>query len=273
MRASSFARATVLFAPILIAPLWLHAQPCDPPDARAYIVATDGAGAADTLWFGYDPLATCGVDTGICGENLEFPPPPPPGIFYAYWVHFRCEKNLKFDYVDYRDPTAVDTHMVRWETVPAIFRWDPDSIRAICDSAVFVDLFSGILVRVRMDIDSGITVYNPVVGSAFIIRYGARPPVGVQDPGSTPPQFRLEQNFPNPFNPATTIAFTIPYPDFVKLSVVNLLGQPVAILAEGNYDAGRHSVQWDASELSAGMYFYRLVLPDYRATGKCILVK
>ncbi|NBW94867.1 MAG: T9SS C-terminal target domain-containing protein, partial [Bacteroidetes bacterium] len=74
-----------------------------------------------------------------------------------------------------------------------------------------------------------------------------------------PVEFALEQNYPNPFNPTTSIAFTIPNATPVQLDVFNVLGQRVATLVNGQtMPAGQHTVSFDASDLTSGMYIYRL---------------
>lgn len=70
--------------------------------------------------------------------------------------------------------------------------------------------------------------------------------------------FVLNQNFPNPFNPSTTITYQIPHEGSVSLRVFNVLGKEVALLAEGTHQAGEHRVRFDASALTSGVYFYRL---------------
>jgi plastocyanin len=83
---------------------------------------------------------------------------------------------------------------------------------------------------------------------------------GVQsDRGGTgPASFRLEQNFPNPFNPATVLGYTLPARSAVKLSVVDLQGREVAVLVNDVESPGSHEVRFDATGLSSGMYLYRL---------------
>ena len=71
-------------------------------------------------------------------------------------------------------------------------------------------------------------------------------------------EIRLHQNYPNPFNPSTTISFELTAPDFIRLSVYSMLGQPVAVLTEGQHSAGWHSIAFDADQLPSGIYFYRL---------------
>ena len=68
----------------------------------------------------------------------------------------------------------------------------------------------------------------------------------------------LYTNYPNPFNPSTTIDFWLPSPSHVHIDVVNLIGQLVEVLLDDNHEAGYHSVIWEAAHFSSGVYFYRL---------------
>ena len=77
-----------------------------------------------------------------------------------------------------------------------------------------------------------------------------------------PTRFALQQNYPNPFNPATTIAFSLPQSGFVTVKVYNLLGEEVANLLEAHKPAGRHAVNFDASTLASGLYYYTLTAGD-----------
>ncbi|NQT27030.1 T9SS type A sorting domain-containing protein [candidate division KSB1 bacterium] len=83
----------------------------------------------------------------------------------------------------------------------------------------------------------------------------------------------LLQNFPNPFNPATTIEFSIPEQDNVNLSIYNLKGQTVDVLVNEEMSAGPHHVSWDGSDQPAGVYFYELRTGSHREIRKLMLVK
>lgn len=84
----------------------------------------------------------------------------------------------------------------------------------------------------------------------------------------------LGQNYPNPFNPSTNIQFTLPQPANVTLKVYDVLGKEVATLVNGNVSAGVHTVRFEArSNMSSGVYFYRLETPDMRVTRKLMLIK
>ncbi len=90
---------------------------------------------------------------------------------------------------------------------------------------------------------------------------------------SLPSDFALNQNYPNPFNPTTTIEFSLPTPSDVSLKVYNVIGQEVASLVDGPMGAGSHTVQFDASNLSSGVYFYRLTAGGVTQSKKMSLLK
>lgn len=89
----------------------------------------------------------------------------------------------------------------------------------------------------------------------------------------TPSGYSLEQNYPNPFNPSTTISFSIPNEEFVSLKVYNSLGEEVAELVNETKPAGNYSVTFDASELTSGIYFYKISAGNFIETKKMIYLK
>ena len=88
-----------------------------------------------------------------------------------------------------------------------------------------------------------------------------------------PDNYYLEHNYPNPFNPSTTIQFSIPEQSFVKLEVFNSLGEKVSTLASENLKAGTYEFEWNAKGLSSGVYFYRLSTENFNQTKKLLLMK
>lgn len=88
-----------------------------------------------------------------------------------------------------------------------------------------------------------------------------------------PTTFNLEQNYPNPFNPSTTIRFTLPKDALVSLKVYNVLGQEVATLLNKEMKAGSYNVDFNASNLSSGVYFYRIETSGFNVTKKMLLLK
>ena len=99
-------------------------------------------------------------------------------------------------------------------------------------------------------------------------------PVGVVEMRlNQPEEYSLQQNFPNPFNPATKIRFTIPVTGFTTLKVFDVLGNEVASLISEEKPTGSFEVEFNASALSSGIYYYKLVAGDFVEVKKMILLK
>ncbi|MCF7809178.1 MAG: T9SS type A sorting domain-containing protein [Candidatus Marinimicrobia bacterium] len=108
----------------------------------------------------------------------------------------------------------------------------------------------------------------------FVIALGDHP----EEELNLPDVLSLEQNFPNPFNPTTTIAFSLPDDASVQLKVFNMLGQEVATLADGYFQEGRHELMWNAHDRNAvrvasGVYFYAIESGDMRLVKKMLILK
>jgi len=108
----------------------------------------------------------------------------------------------------------------------------------------------------------------------------ARIPTDVEEEttSSLPERFHLNQNFPNPFNPATNIEYSVPTRSHVTIEVYNILGQKIRILTDESNPAGDHQITWDGNdsrgaEVSTGVYFYRFQAGDFAETKKMILLR
>ncbi|OGU75797.1 MAG: hypothetical protein A2V93_06155 [Ignavibacteria bacterium RBG_16_34_14] len=88
-----------------------------------------------------------------------------------------------------------------------------------------------------------------------------------------PSKFELSQNYPNPFNPNTTISYSLPKTSHVSLRVYNTLGQEVAALVNGIKEAGNHKIDFNASNLNSGIYFYKLETGNFNEVKKMTLIK
>jgi flagellar hook assembly protein FlgD len=97
-------------------------------------------------------------------------------------------------------------------------------------------------------------------------------------PQATPADFNLAQNFPNPFNPSTTIAYALPQESSVRLTIYNIVGQQIRTLVDDAQTAGSYKIQWDArddsgQQVATGFYIYRLEAGSFSAVHKMTLVK
>ncbi len=88
-----------------------------------------------------------------------------------------------------------------------------------------------------------------------------------------PTTFELNANYPNPFNPSTTIEYAVPHQGLVTVKVYDVLGREVATLVSDNHAQGRYKVTWNASGLSSGIYIYRMTAKDYKSVRKMLLIK
>jgi hypothetical protein len=85
--------------------------------------------------------------------------------------------------------------------------------------------------------------------------------------------YKLNQNYPNPFNPYTTIKFSIPKTDNVKIILFDITGKEISVIAQNKYPAGTYSIKFDASGLTSGVYFYKILTDKFTEVKKMILLK
>jgi Secretion system C-terminal sorting domain/Kelch motif len=97
--------------------------------------------------------------------------------------------------------------------------------------------------------------------------------VGINYNNRVPNSYKLEQNYPNPFNPTTVINYSLPKAGLVKITVTDITGREVSTLVNGFNPAGNYSVEFDASNLSSGIYYYTLTAGDFKDTKKMVLIK
>ncbi|MCX7798079.1 MAG: T9SS type A sorting domain-containing protein [Melioribacter sp.] len=106
----------------------------------------------------------------------------------------------------------------------------------------------------------------------FVYR-STNPITMVENFSTTQNTFQLSQNYPNPFNPVTTIEYSIPQKEKVKLAVYNILGKLVSILIDDYQNAGSYKIKFYASNLSSGIYFYRIIAGIFTQTKQMLLLK
>lgn len=110
---------------------------------------------------------------------------------------------------------------------------------------------------------NGVSIENPYWYS----------PTGIQDEEVNLSEFTLSQNYPDPFNPETKISFNLPTNQIVNVIVYNQIGQEVAVLASGEFLAGKHFLKFDARHQPSGIYFCKVEAGPFKKTLKMILLK
>lgn len=104
-------------------------------------------------------------------------------------------------------------------------------------------------------------------------RAGFEPVTDINEPEVSISEFKLFQNFPNPFNPNTLISYYLPQRGYLSLKIFNLLGQEIATLVDGIQDVGYKSVEWNAAKFPSGVYVYRLSTHAGVQTNRMLLIK
>ena len=106
-----------------------------------------------------------------------------------------------------------------------------------------------------------------------VIIFASSTITSVNEYSGIPTEYVLMQNYPNPFNPSTSIRFGLPTESNVRLSVFNILGQEVALLVNQTMSLGFHKVNFDASQLTSGLYFYKVQAENFVQVKKMLLMK
>ncbi|MEZ4690989.1 MAG: T9SS type A sorting domain-containing protein [Ignavibacteria bacterium] len=114
-------------------------------------------------------------------------------------------------------------------------------------------------------------------GNFSVTRINSELIVGISNNTELPEKFNLNQNFPNPFNPVTSIDFEIPFTGETELTVFDINGKTVDVLVNESKPAGKYSITFNASNLPSGVYLYKLKTESggrsYEAVKKMTLVK
>ena len=126
-----------------------------------------------------------------------------------------------------------------------------------------------------LTLDNDMNVYvTGASGSSIATVKFIQTPTAINSISNTVPDgFKLEQNFPNPFNPKTVIQYHIPVKGLVSLKVFDVLGNEVAQLLNGNQEAGSFEAEFDGSGLASGIYYYRIESGSFVQTKKMMLIR
>ncbi len=121
--------------------------------------------------------------------------------------------------------------------------------------------------------NSGRTVTKPITAPQGFMKFSIDNQTGVTGAQSIPAEYSLSQNYPNPFNPQTVITFNLGAKGNVTLKVYDALGREVSSPVNEVKEPGVHNVRFDASRISAGVYYYKLTAGEFTATKKMVVVK
>ena len=135
----------------------------------------------------------------------------------------------------------------------------------LCYDSIYASTLNGINFTTAIVL-RGARLNGVVIGDTIVTSVG-------QLASQVPLQFSLYQNFPNPFNPSTTIKFELPKSSHVSLAVYDILGRELSLLVNERRNAGGYEVKFDGSNLASGVYFYRLEAGDFVQTKKLLILR
>jgi surface protein len=219
-------------------------------------VNTKGSSDKQKLYFGENP------DHKKAKQLFQLPPKPPAGVFD---VRFEDDENFKTlsEKASIRLTAGSDVEQVEITYTSTVDEMESYTLQSITKGGEILDSYT-----LKKDQATSITVSDEVMW--FELTSNVSVGIGSE---SMPDEFVLKQNYPNPFNPETQISYSLPEAAEVRLAVYNILGQQVKNLVAEQQEAGRHTVTFDASDLSSGTYIYRLEAGSFVQTRQMMFVK
>ena len=184
-------------------------------------------------------------------------------------VEFVNTSTLILDMDDWVNDNDFPNDSLRWEFTVSddTLKWvfDPDSYELTLSTGYF---WGNVVLRFTATDDSAAEAMDSLIVKIL------GDPTSIANLGSQiPTSYVLNQNYPNPFNPLTHIKFGLPTAGKVSIILYNVLGQEVAKLLEANKSAGYHVLDFDASHLPSGLYFYRIQADNFAEVKKMVLMK
>jgi surface protein len=195
------------------------------------------------------------LPAGLTAESFSLPPVPPAGV-----VDVRFDQDSRW----VSDETAVI--YVRQNQDPISIAVSPSELALNSNDTYQLIEYEDVILLGNSDLEPGqVYTLSPRTTRVELSTLEVR--------SELPTEFTLDQNYPNPFNPTTTIRFGLPEPADVSLEVYTVLGQKVMTLVNENRSAGWHTVSFNGSGLSSGVYVYRIQAGGMVQTRKLMLVK
>ena len=216
-------------------------------------------------------LAACAMDLNL--DTLEH---PESKIFYYGDAH-KFIVTYYHSYVNFSNTDYITFQVILYPDGNILYQYNNTESVVPLPSSIGNDALIGIENEIGT---RGVCYRNngvggPIFSSPLAVMFGPNAlilPV-IEDKKEIVKNYFLYQNYPNPFNPVTTIKYDIPITSFVTLKIYNILGQEIATLVNEYKHAGRYEINYNASLLPSGVYFYQIKTNEYTNTKKFILLK
>lgn len=199
------------------------------------------------------------------------------------FLGFRSDAKLGLDTYDSPKLTSLDTSAITAATLiddaPYHIQFLPTTLTAPVEIPVRVTAAQGRNLSLRIDrlhLPAGLNITirdNLEKHSQFVITVGPEVLSTKDDGRGTMDEFSLHQNYPNPFNPSTQIRFSLPSSHVTRLTVYDILGREIAVLVDGVMPAGSQSVTFDATNITSGVYLYKLEAGGMTQVRRMVVVK
>ncbi|RPI18436.1 MAG: T9SS C-terminal target domain-containing protein [Ignavibacteriae bacterium] len=237
---------------------------------------TDGTWGTTTSQFYSAPSSFTESPAGNYGNNLNISMAmtnavnvsAAPVVFLSFYHRYATELNWDFCYAEISSDNGNSWHTVASYT-GSLSTWTQQTYNV----SQYINAPYMVKVRFRFTSDDNTIADGWYVDNVVLSTACVGTPVGLTPNNNNPLTFALAQNFPNPFNPATSIKYQIPKAEFVTIKVFDIMGKEVATLVNEKKEAGYFDVVFDGTNVASGIYFYKIEAGSFVDTKKMILVK
>jgi len=192
-----------------------------------------------------------------------------PAVYLSFYQKYALESGFDYGFIDVSSNNGTS-----WSRLGSFNGVDSSSWKLQSYNITsYVSGSTNMLVRFRDSCDSGVNWDGWYVDNINVTGYQPAPTGIVSNGNTIPIKYSLEQNYPNPFNPSTQISFAIAKEGLVRISIYDILGREVKVLLNEVKTPGFYAVDFDGTNLSSGLYFYRMESGNFVDTKKMTLIK